>query len=112
LKRYAAFERSTRKERLDLLRAILAEYKKRGDDLADAMSREMGAPLKFARVVQAGRGTVHIEHMIDVLETYPFEFIQGTSLIACEPIGGLGTGRSIRSPARLCRPSPRAVPWC
>jgi len=89
-KALASFGRSTRKERIDLLRAILAEYNKRRNDVGDAISREMGAPLQFAREIQAGRGTAHLERMIEVLETYPFEYMEGTTLIAREPIGVCG----------------------
>lgn len=87
---FPGFARTSRKERLDLLRAILAEYNKRRDDVGDAISREMGAPLEFARTIQAGRGTAHLERMISVLETYPFEAVEGTTLIAREPIGVCG----------------------
>ena len=87
---FPAFARTSRKERLDLLRAILAEYNKRRNDIGDAISREMGAPLEFARTIQAGRGTAHLERMISVLETYPFEEVEGTTLIAREPIGVCG----------------------
>ncbi len=87
---FPAYARTSRKERLDLLRAILAEYNKRRNDVGDAISREMGAPLEFARTIQAGRGTAHIERMISVLETYPFEKLEGTTLIAREPIGVCG----------------------
>jgi aldehyde dehydrogenase (NAD+) len=87
---FRTFSRTTRKERLDLLRRILAEYNKRRNDIGDAISREMGAPLQFARDIQAGRGTAHLERMIEVLETYAFEYVQGTTLIAREPIGVCG----------------------
>ncbi len=87
---FPAFARTSRKERLELLRAILAEYNKRRNDVGDAISREMGAPLEFARTIQAGRGTAHLERMISVLETYPFESVEGTTLIAREPIGVCG----------------------
>lgn len=87
---FPAYARTSRKERLDLLRAILTEYNKRRNDVGDAISREMGAPLEFARTIQAGRGTAHIERMISVLETYPFEKLEGTTLIAREPIGVCG----------------------
>ncbi len=84
------FGRSTRQERIDLLQSILAEYNKRRNDVGDAISREMGAPLQFARDIQAGRGTAHLERMIEVLKTYPFETVEGTTLIAREPIGVCG----------------------
>ncbi len=87
---FATYGRSTRKERLDLLRGILAEYHKRRNDIGDAISQEMGAPQAFAREIQAGRGIAHLERMISVLETYPFETVEGTTLIAREPIGVCG----------------------
>jgi len=85
-----SFGRSTRQQRIELLQSILREYNKRRNDVGDAISREMGAPLAFAREVQAGRGTAHIERMIEVLKTYPFETVEGTTLIAREPIGVCG----------------------
>jgi aldehyde dehydrogenase (NAD+) len=87
---FPAFARTSRKDRLDLLRAILSEYNKRRQDIAAALSREMGAPLKFAFDRQSATGTAHLARMIEVLETYPFEEVQGTTLIAREPIGVVG----------------------
>jgi aldehyde dehydrogenase (NAD+) len=89
-KALSSFGRSSRQERIDLLQSILAEYNKRRNDVGDAISREMGAPLQFARDIQAGRGTAHLERMIEVLKTYPFETVEGTTLIAREPIGVCG----------------------
>ena len=114
---FPGFARTSRKERLELLRAILAEYNKRRNDAGDAISREMGAPLQFARDIQAGRGTAHLERMIEVLETYPFESVEGGTLIVREPIGVCGLITPWNWPinqiaARSCRPSPRAAPWC
>ena len=74
---FPAFSRTTRKQRLDLLRAILSEYNKRRQDIADALSQEMGAPLKFALERQSGTGTAHLTRMIEVLETYEFEEVAG-----------------------------------
>jgi aldehyde dehydrogenase (NAD+) len=87
---FPAFARTLRKDRLDLLRAILSEYNKRRRDIAAALSQEMGAPLKFAMERQSATGTAHLMRMIEVLETYPFEEVQGTTLIAREPIGVVG----------------------
>jgi aldehyde dehydrogenase (NAD+) len=87
---FPAFARTTRAERVELLRAILNEYNKRRDDIADALSREMGAPRKFAYERQSARGTAHLEKMIEVLEAYAFEVVEGSTLIAREPIGVVG----------------------
>jgi len=87
---FPSFARTSRKDRLDLLRAILAEYNKRRQDIAETLSREMGAPLKFALQAQSGTGVSHLTRMIQVLETYKFEDVEGSTLIAREPIGVVG----------------------
>jgi aldehyde dehydrogenase (NAD+) len=87
---FPSFARTSRKDRLDLLRAILSEYNKRRQDIAQALSREMGAPLKFAQQQQSGTGTAHLTRMIEVLENYKFEYVEGSTLIAREPIGVVG----------------------
>ncbi len=87
---FPAFARTTRAQRLDLLKAVLSEYNKRRDDIADILSQEMGAPRKFALERQAATGTGHLMRMIQVLETYPFEWVEGSTLIRREPIGVVG----------------------
>jgi aldehyde dehydrogenase (NAD+) len=87
---FPSFARTSRKDRLDLLRAILSEYNKRRQDIAEVLSREMGAPVKFALERQAATGTGHLSRMIDVLQTYKFEDVEGSTLIAREPIGVVG----------------------
>jgi aldehyde dehydrogenase (NAD+) len=57
---FPSFARTSRKDRLDLLRAILSEYNKRRQDIAECLSREMGAPLAFALRAQSGTGTAHL----------------------------------------------------
>jgi acyl-CoA reductase-like NAD-dependent aldehyde dehydrogenase len=52
-----------------------------------AVSREMGAPLGFARDAQVWAGRVHLEATIEALEAYEFSRRKGTSLIVEEPIG-------------------------
>jgi aldehyde dehydrogenase (NAD+) len=87
---FKTFSRTTPAERKALLEKIVAVYKKRWDDLAVAVSREMGAPLPFAKEAQVGIGYAHLTKMVEVLESFEFEQRKGTSLIAKEPIGVVG----------------------
>jgi Aldehyde dehydrogenase family len=82
---FPAFAATTRKQRLDLLRAILEAYNKRRQDIASVLSQEVRAPLKFAYERQSATGTGHLTRMIQVLEDDRFEEVQGTTLIAREP---------------------------
>ena len=86
----AAFDgwsQTSREERLALLGRILDHYNRRADDLAEAVSREMGAPLPFARDAQVWAGRVHLEATIEALKSYEFSRLKGASLIVKEPVG-------------------------
>jgi len=78
---------STRDERLALLRRVLDEYNRRFEDIAQAVTAEMGAPITFAREAQAWAGRAHMEAAIKALEDFTFEETRGTSRILLEPIG-------------------------
>ena len=66
-------------------------YKRRNDDIAAAMTTEMGAPTDMSKEDQAGSGSFHIETFIDSFKD--FEFIRPlgdhapTSMVAWEPVG-------------------------
>jgi aldehyde dehydrogenase (NAD+) len=111
---FPSFARTSRKERLDLLRAILSEYDKRRQDIAECLSREMGAPLAFALRAQSGTGTAHLTRMIEVLETYKFEDVEGSTLIAREPIGVVGLITPWNWPINqiVCKVSPGIAAGC
>jgi aldehyde dehydrogenase (NAD+) len=87
---FAGWSQTTREQRLDLLQAILAEYQKRADDLAEAVTEEIGAPASLAAGPQVFLGIGHLMTAIDVLKNFSFEEHKGESLIAKEPIGVCG----------------------
>lgn len=77
-------------ERQQVLGRIVAGIKARAEDLAQAISREMGAPISFARSAQVGTGIGHFATAQKILADYPFEEERGTSQIIREPIGVCG----------------------
>ncbi|KAB1115435.1 aldehyde dehydrogenase family protein [Neorhizobium galegae] len=84
---FPAFSQWSKEERLALLRRILAEYEKRYEDIAQAVSQEMGAPIGFARDAQAAAGQGHLKATIEAFEAYEFTETRGTTTIVKEPIG-------------------------
>ena len=75
-------------QRQELLQSIIAVYKKRMDDVAIAVSEEMGAPLeKLARRAQAPAGLGHFIVASKVLAEFEFERMQKTTRIVREPVG-------------------------
>ena len=87
---FAAFSVTSRDERLSLLTKIAALMRARFDDLAEAMTAEMGAPHTFAREGQVASGLEHIDQMIHVLKTFSFETQAGTTRIVKEAAGVCG----------------------
>jgi aldehyde dehydrogenase (NAD+) len=87
---FATWSQSSREERLDLLQAILAEYQRRADDLAEAVTEEMGAPPSLAAGPQVQLGLGHLITAIDVLKNFSFEEQHGATLVVREPIGVCG----------------------
>ena len=89
----AAFETyalTSRESRLELLKNILSEYKKRKKDVARAISDEMGAPMSLAAGAQAGSGDQHFHAAIAALEGMAFEEEVEGAYIVKEPIGVCG----------------------
>ncbi len=84
---FSDFYMTKKEERLDLLKAILAAYQRRKDDLAWAISSEMGAPGKMALNSQVGSGEAHLRTIIETLKDYTFERIIGSTLITKEAVG-------------------------
>lgn len=87
---FEGFAQTPREERRALLEKILAVYKKRYADVANAVRAEMGAPAKLAHGPQAGIGIGHLAAMIDILKTFEFEERRGSSRLVLEPIGVCG----------------------
>ncbi|MFB9947674.1 aldehyde dehydrogenase family protein [Rhizobium puerariae] len=84
---FPAFSQWPKAERLALLKRILVEYDKRYEDIAQAVSQEMGAPLAFARDAQAAAGRGHLAATIEALETYEFTEARGSTMVVREAIG-------------------------
>ncbi len=87
---FRSFGRSSRQERIELLGAICEQYQKRYNDIADAISEEMGAPTKLAVESQAATGIGHLSTALEVLKDFEFEEQAGASRVFKEPIGVVG----------------------
>ena len=84
---FATFSKTSHAERLALLKRILDVYNDRFEDIAQAVSDEMGAPIGFAREAQAWAGRAHMESTIAALENYSFSEKRGSTMVIKEPIG-------------------------
>jgi aldehyde dehydrogenase (NAD+) len=87
---FTTYSRTSKEERIALLERIIEAYQARYDDIAKAISMEMGAPAYLATKAQAATGLGHLKQMIAVLKEYEFEHMQGRTRIIREPIGVCG----------------------
>jgi aldehyde dehydrogenase (NAD+) len=72
-------------ERIAALERVLAAYNARAEDMAQAISREMGAPIDWARQQQVTAGTWHIEGFIAAAKEMQWDY----------PLGGHAPGERI-----------------
>ncbi|MGR3469201.1 MAG: aldehyde dehydrogenase family protein [Shimia sp.] len=90
---FGAWSASDVAERRALIERILDIYTKRSEEMAVAMSLEMGAPIDFARSSQVGAGAWHIEGFLKHLDHVEWETgLPGSAseIIRREPIGVVG----------------------
>jgi aldehyde dehydrogenase (NAD+) len=111
---FPAYSHTSREERLALLQKIMVAYQARYKDIAGAISREMGAPAQLAAQAQAAMGVAHLAKMIEVLGTYEFEHLKGTTMIAKEPIGVCGFITPWNWPINqiMCKVAPALAAGC
>ncbi|MCH7816055.1 MAG: aldehyde dehydrogenase family protein [Proteobacteria bacterium] len=87
---FAEWSQSTVEQRLSVINKIIEGLKARGDEIATAISNEMGAPMTLAKTAQLGSGIGHFMNIVSVLKNYEFEEIRGTTKIVKEAAGVCG----------------------
>jgi aldehyde dehydrogenase (NAD+) len=86
-KAFASWSNTSRKQRLQVMQAIKAEYEKRQADIGAAITEEMGAPAALGNGFHVFLGAGHLDTAIEVLKEFKFEEQRGSTLIVKEPIG-------------------------
>ena len=90
---FVNWKETSKEERISLLEKLLKIYKKRFNEMAEAMSKEMGSPIDYAISTHAASGQAHLEDFILRLKEFNFEESFNTksnNYIAREPIGVCG----------------------
>ena len=87
---FKSFSKTAIGERVELLSEIRNIYKKRFNEIAEAIMTEMGAPINLASGAQASVGMSHLKTAVRVLEETNFEYAHNNLIIRKEPIGVCG----------------------
>lgn len=87
---YLEFRHTSVKERQALLDKIVKEYENRKDDIVQAITDELGAPLSLSERVHYQMGLNHFVAARGALDNYEFEERRGDDLVVKEAIGVSG----------------------
>lgn len=87
---FESYSLTTAAERIEMFEAIIAAYRPRIDEIAALVTAEMGAPSGFSKAFHASAPVGQFQQMIDILKTYDFGKLHGTTLVQREPIGVCG----------------------
>jgi aldehyde dehydrogenase (NAD+) len=101
-------------QRLELLRSIVDAYKARYNDIAEAITAEMGAPTTFSQKAQTATGIGHLKATINALEHMKLEEKAGRSTVIREPIGVCGLITPWNWPINqiMCKVAPALAAGC
>jgi aldehyde dehydrogenase (NAD+) len=88
---FTSYSRTTREERVALLERLLILSNERREDLAQAITVEMGAPISMSRDQQADAAIGHLESILKLLKTQTLrETLFNGDILVREPIGVCG----------------------
>ena len=113
-KAFGSYSETTREERLDLLKRVIDVYKEKSEELAEAISSEMGAPISLSRKAQVPAGVAHLLEAARVLESFKFEERRGSTLMRKEAIGVCGLITPWNWPMNqiVCKVAPALAAGC
>lgn len=84
---FDSYSKTSREQRLMWLENLCEIYQRRYNEMAQAITNEMGAPKSFSEALQARCGLNHIEQGINVLKSFAFEEDFSDAQLVREPIG-------------------------
>ncbi len=101
-------------QRMALLQRVIGAYQTRAEEMAEAISQEMGAPIEFSRAAQVAAGLAHLSQIVKVLEQFQFEEFKGSTLMRKEPIGVCGLITPWNWPMNqiVCKVAPAIAAGC
>jgi aldehyde dehydrogenase (NAD+) len=111
---FDSFSQTTVAERIELFGAILGEYTKRYDEIAEVISTEMGAPIWLSKAAQAATGQAHFATTMEILKNFEWEERKGNYLLRREPVGVCGLITPWNWPINqiVCKVAPALAAGC
>ena len=89
-KAFITWSKTTKEKRITLLQKLYEIYESKWNEMSEAISMEMGAPIDWATEQQTQTGANHIKNFINTLKNFEFEKSynkESDNYITHEPIG-------------------------
>ena len=111
---FVSFSETTRDQRVAFLQRIIEVYQAKSEEMAQAISLEMGAPLSLARKAQVPAGLGHLAETVKLLQQFSFEEIKGSTMMRKEAIGVCGLITPWNWPMNqiVCKVAPALAAGC
>jgi len=114
----AAFDggwgQSSLEERRKAIQRLAEALEARSGELAQVMSDEMGMPITFAGMIQAGLPVANTKLQLDLMDEVQWEETIGNSLVVREPVGVVGAITPWNYPLHqiMCKVAPALAAGC
>jgi aldehyde dehydrogenase (NAD+) len=82
-----SYRKTSKKDRIRLIRKIGVSFKKRMPELIDSVTEELGSPLKLSSTLQVPAGIMQVAKWTKVLSKFQFTEVHGGNQVLHEPIG-------------------------
>ncbi len=111
---FAEFSQWTVDQRLELLGKIEQTFLARYNDVAEAITAEMGAPVTLSQTAQAATGVGHLRATMGALQAMDLEQPVGNSTVLKEPVGVCGLITPWNWPVNqiMCKVAPAIAAGC
>ena len=111
---FSEFSQWTVEQRLELLSKIEQTFLARYNDVATAITAEMGAPVTLSQQAQAATGVGHLRATMAALKAMELEKPVGNSIVMKEPVGVCGLITPWNWPINqiMCKVAPALAAGC
>ena len=105
---------ATLEERRKAVQRLSEALAARQGELAQVMSTEMGMPITYAGMIQAGLPVANTAAQLDLMDQVPWEERVGNSLVVREPVGVVGCITPWNYPLHqiMCKVAPALAAGC
>ena len=103
-----------KEERGKYLQRLAEGLAARSAEIGELISQEVGMPLMWANMIQAGLPVGNAANYVEILENYEFEEEIGNSLVVKEPVGVVGAITPWNYPLHqiICKVAPALAAGC